>query len=77
MAMRMPFNFSTSVVSLEKVRSVEMDLRSLKAMTGLGSMPWALRQMAVPFWPRTCSISSMGISWTVWMRLTPRLRSVW
>ena len=44
--MRMPFSFSTSVVS-EKVRSVEMDLRSLKAMTGLGSMPWALRQMAV------------------------------
>ena len=44
MAMRMPFSFSTSVVSLEKVRSVEMDLRSLKAMTGLGSMPCALRQ---------------------------------
>ena len=49
MAIKIPRSFSMSVVSLAKVRSVEMDLRSLKATTGLVSIPWDFRQMALPF----------------------------
>ena len=66
-----------SVVSFRKVRSVEMDFRSLVGMTGVGSSPWALRQMVRPDLPSTRSIMSTGISWRVPIRRTPRLRRVW
>ena len=77
MAIKMPRRRTTSMVSWSKVRSVEMDLRSQKGITGLLSMPLARFQITVPLAPSTRCITSRGISCRVRICRRPRLRRVW
>ena len=75
MAVKRPRSLATSMVSRSKVRSVPMLLRSCQAITGLSSMPLALRHSTGPCSPSSRCIRSMGTSCRVWIRITPMLRS--
>ncbi len=76
-AIKIFFSIATSIVSRSKVSSVEMDFCSLYGSTGELSIPFAFLQMMIPFSPKTFSISSTGISWSVFTHSIPMLRSNW
>ncbi|MNT43064.1 hypothetical protein D3C72_1795150 [compost metagenome] len=75
MPMRVRRSTSISIVSCWKVFSLDMDFCSRKGTTSESSSPLALRQMLIPFSPRTFCIVNTSICCKVPILEIPILRS--